>query len=115
MKNNENINNGWGYNPQIIILSTSCCTDFAIIPEHLCDKLSEIRLEFIKKVNEVYPYPYPQFGSTSLHFQCLGEDFIHHINRYYLNNSKAKAVFIRYRDKIRGCSIENLPFEHIYF
>lgn len=113
MKNNENINDGWGYNPQIIILSTSCCTDFAVIPEHVYEKLQTIRLEFLRKVDETYPYPVS--GSASLNFAFLGEDFIRYINHNYLKDSKAKAVFIRYRDKLRGYSIENLPFEHIYF
>ncbi len=113
MKNNENINDGWGYNPQIIILSTTHCTDFAVIPECLRDKLNLVKLEFLRKIGESYPYPV--CGSTSLNFQCIGEDFINYINHHHLNNNKAKAVFIRYRDKIRGRSIENLPFEHIYF
>lgn len=112
MNNKENLNDEWGVRPQLIILSTNSCTNFALIPERICHNLKLIRIEFLQSLGESYRFNTCGSGSLNLYF--LADDFINYININYLKKSKTKAILIGNRNKIEECVLEKLPFKHIY-
>ena len=107
------IKSSWGNSPIIAVLHHGSCCDLAIIPLFKKDEINKIKREFLN--GSTYEYINKNYGSGSINYHFVGEDFINYLNRKYFTKTDAKAIFIMCRDKFSDNVFKNAPFENIYF